>query len=98
MTLGFVLILALMPVLILGYLYVTADMKKPVGMQPRSGVEVVVSDSMRVFADDTLRHNRPGLWEVKLCGTPFERGEGYGKLTQDLIYHQERHSSSSCGE
>ncbi|MBO7432565.1 MAG: choloylglycine hydrolase [Salinivirgaceae bacterium] len=89
-TLGFVLILALMPVLILGYLYVTADMKKPVGMQPRSGVEVVVSDSMRVFADDTLRHNRPGLWEVKLCGTPFERGEGYGKLTQDLIYHQEK--------
>ena len=89
-TLGFVLILALMPVLILGYLYVTADMKKPVGMQPRAGVEVVVADSMRVFADDTLRHNRPGLWEVKLCGTPFERGEGYGKLTQDLIYHQEK--------
>ncbi len=90
MTLGLVLILALMPVLILGYLYVTADMKKPVGMQPRTGVEVMVADSMRVFADDTLRHNRPGLWEVKLCGTPFERGEGYGKLTQDLIYHQEK--------
>ena len=89
-TLGLVLILALMPVLILGYLYVTADMKKPVGMQPRTGVEVMVADSMRVFADDTLRHNRPGLWEVKLCGTPFERGEGYGKLTQDLIYHQEK--------
>lgn len=89
-TLGLVLILALMPVLILGYLYVTADMKKPVGMQPRTGVEVMVADSMRVFADDTLRHNRPGLWEVKLCGMPFERGEGYGKLTQDLIYHQEK--------
>lgn len=88
--LGFMLIIVLMPVLILGYLSITADMKKPVGLQPRIGVEVAETDGIRIFADDTLRLNRPGLWEVKLCGTPFNRGEGYGKLAKDLLYEQEK--------
>jgi len=86
----FVLIVALMPVLILLYLYLTSDMKKPVGLQPRTEFEVVEKDGYRIFADDTLRLGRHGLWEVKLCGTPFNRGEGYGKLAQELIYQQEK--------
>ncbi len=79
-----------MPVLILLYLYLTSDMKKPVGLQPRAEFSVIDTNGYRIFADDTLRLGSNGLWEVKLCGTPFNRGEGYGRLAKDLIYEQEQ--------
>lgn len=87
---GFVLILVLIPVIMLAYLYFTADMKKPVGFEPRNGQVAVSDDGVRAYGDDTLRLGNSGWWEVKLCGNAFERGEAYGKLAQDIIYQQEQ--------
>lgn len=87
---GFMLILVLMPVIMLAYLYFTADMKKPVGFEPRNGQVLVGDDGVRAYGDDTLRLGNSGWWEVKLCGSAFERGEAYGKLAQDILYQQEK--------
>ncbi len=89
-TMGMLVLLALIPVIIIAYLYSTADFKKPVGLTP-SGMQVAtIGDSLRVCGPDTLRLSRSGLWEVKLCGEAFNRGEAYGKLAQDLLYQQEQ--------
>lgn len=87
---GLLVLLALIPVIIVAYLYFTADFKKPTGFEP-SGVQVEkIGDNLRVCGPDTLRLSGSGLWEVKLCGGAFERGEAYGKLAQDLLYEQEQ--------
>ncbi len=87
---GFMLILVLIPVIMLAYLYFTADMKKPVGFEPRNGQVVVSDDGVSAYGNDTLRLGQSGWWEAKLCGGAFERGEAYGKLAQDIIYRQEQ--------
>lgn len=83
-------LLALIPIIIFAYLYYTVDLKKPVGFEPSGQQVTVVNDSLRVCGPDTLRLSRSGLWEVKLCGDAFERGEAYGKLAEDLLYQQEQ--------
>ena len=87
---GLVVVIALIPVIILAYLYITSDFKKPVGYEPVNMQVAEISDSLRAYGDDTLRLSRSGLWEIKIGGNAFERGEAYGKLTQDLLYQQEQ--------
>lgn len=87
---GLIVAIALIPVIIFAYLYVTADFKKPVGFAPADMQITRIGDSLRVYGNDTLRLSRSGLWEMRVGGTPFERGEAYGKLTQDLLYQQEQ--------
>lgn len=69
-------------------LYFSADLKEP-GFSPSAG-EAVVSDSLRLWKDNALRLNDAGVWEMKISGSPFERGEAIGKLAPDLLYHQEK--------
>lgn len=88
--LGLVVVIALIPVIILAYLYMTADFKKPVGYEPVNMQVAKIGDSLRAYGDDTLRLSRSGLWEIKIGGNAFKRGEAYGKLTQDLLYQQEQ--------
>ena len=87
---GLVVVIALIPVIILAYLYITSDFKKPVGYEPVDMQVAEISDSLRAYGDDTLRLSRSGLWEIKIGGSAFKRGEAYGKLTQDLLYQQEQ--------
>ena len=87
---GLVVVLALIPVIIFAYLYMTADFKKPVDCTPSDMQITKVGDSLRVYGNNTLRLSQSGLWEMKIDGEAFERGEAYGKLTQDLLYQQEQ--------
>ena len=87
---GLILAVALILLIIFAYLYLTADFKKPVGFEPGGKQIVKISDSLRACGTDTLRLSQSGLWEMKIGGSPFERGETYGKLAQDLLYEQEQ--------
>lgn len=85
-----ILAVALIPFIAFVYLYLTADFKKPVGFEPVDRQIEKIGDSLRTYGADTLRLGRSGLWEMKIGGSPFERGEAYGKLAQDLLYEQEQ--------
>lgn len=51
---------------------------------------VVYHEGYRQLSNNFLRQNDSGLWEMYLEGSPFERGVAYGKLTEDLLYYQEK--------
>lgn len=82
---------ALLAVLIgsICYLYLSADMLTPQHTFASSG-EVIKSDSLRQYNGNYLRHSTSGLWELKVSGDAFERGEAIGKLSSDLLYYQEK--------
>jgi hypothetical protein len=48
------------------------------------------SDSLRTYGPNWLQLNESGLWEMKLEGEAFERGVAFGKLSEDLLYYQEK--------
>lgn len=70
-------------------LYFSADMQTPHHTFSATA-QVVTTDSLRTYAGNYLRHSTSGLWEMKVHGDAFERGEAIGKLSQDLLYHQEK--------
>lgn len=75
----------------IGYLYFSADMKTP-------QYDRVLTDTVRYkdtldtryYADCCLRHSNSGLWEMFVSGNSILRGEAIGKLSPDLLYHQEK--------
>lgn len=76
-------------VLFVAVLYFSADMLTP-EYTPRAAGEVARTDSLRQYEGNYLRHSNSGLWELKVSGNPFQRGEAIGKLSPDLLYHQEK--------
>lgn len=87
---GLLVLLALIPIIIFAYLYFTVDLKKPVGFAASNLQVEEPGGNLRVCGPDTLRLSGSGLWEAKLCGGAFERGEAYGKLAKDILYEQEQ--------
>ncbi len=83
------LALSLCIVLFCMILHASADFAEP-EYTPSEGEAVVVSDSLRRWNDSAVRLNADGLWEMKVSGTPFERGEAIGKLVPDLVRNQEK--------
>ncbi len=83
-------IAVLIPVLLIAWLYSTANLQKPIGLEPTNRQLTIISDSLRACGTDTLHLSRDGWWEIKLGGQAFERGESFGKLTQDILYQQEK--------
>ena len=75
--------------LFIGYLYYSADMLTPHYVST-STEQVVTTDSLREYRGNFLRHSKSGLWELKVHGNAFERGEAIGKLSSDLLYYQEK--------
>ncbi len=73
----------------LSYLYFTADMKQPKGGTVPDW-QVVDNGQYRQWGDSHLRQSESGLWELKISGTPFDRGVAIGKLTDSLLYFQEK--------
>lgn len=76
-----------------GYLYFSADMLEPEHAPVASTEQVVCTDSLhnlRSYAGNYLRHSESGLWELWVKGDGFTRGEAIGKLSADLLYHQEK--------
>lgn len=73
-------------------LYWTADLKEPQcsfeGMPDPSSA--LLSDSLRTYGDNWLRHSSSELWEMKVCGSAAERGYAIGIMAPDLLYYQEK--------
>ncbi len=48
------------------------------------------SAGVRRFGPNVLHRSASGLWELKVTGKAFERGYAIGKLSEDLLYYQEK--------
>lgn len=87
-------LLSLIVVFIVGisYLYFSADMQTPKCEPTMTIDKVMYADSLnlRYYAGNYLRHSDSGLWELFVKGPAFRRGEAIGKLSSDLLYHQEK--------
>ena len=70
-------------------LHATADLGEP-EFVPSQVPVVQVNDSLRRWGSSSLRIDPDGLYEMRVCGGPFERGEAIGKLGADLLYLQEK--------
>lgn len=84
-----ILAVALGLVAVCVWLHATADLAEP-DFSPSEECAVRISDSLRVYGDNSLRLNADGLWVMKVIGSAFERGEAIGKLSGDLLYLQEK--------
>lgn len=71
------------------WLHATADLGEP-EFVPSQVPVVQVNDSLRRWGSSSLRIDPEGLYEMRVCGGPFERGEAIGKLGEDLLYQQEK--------
>ncbi|SEA26516.1 Acyl-coenzyme A:6-aminopenicillanic acid acyl-transferase [Porphyromonadaceae bacterium NLAE-zl-C104] len=72
-------------------LYSSADMKQPdLSVSDLQELPLSIADSLRSYGDNTLVLNRQGLWELYVKGTPFERGVAIGRISEDLLYYQEK--------
>ena len=71
------------------WLHATADLGEP-EFVPSQVPVVQVNDSLRRWGSSSLRIDLDGLYEMRVCGGPFERGEAIGKLGEDLLYQQEK--------
>jgi isopenicillin-N N-acyltransferase-like protein len=66
-----------------------ADPPRPVSMESLN-LKVSEPDSgLYVIGNNWFRKSESGLYELYVEGEPFERGVIIGKLTQDLVQHQE---------
>ena len=86
---GIPLALIAIAVLACVWLHATADLGEP-EFAPSQVPVVQVNDSLRRWGLSSLRIDPDGLYEMRVCGGPFERGEAIGKLGEDLLYHQEK--------
>lgn len=73
----------------LGYLYHSANMKTP-HHSFSDTCTLTQTDSLRVYKNNWLRHNEDGLWELYMEGNDYERGYAAGKLSEALLYYQEK--------
>lgn len=71
------------------WLHATADLGEP-EFVPSQVPVVQVNESLRRWGSSSLRIDPDGLYEMRVCGGPFERGEAIGKLGEDLLYRQEK--------
>ena len=72
-------------------LYSSADMKQPdLSISDLSELPLSITDSLRSYGDNTLILNKQGLWELYVEGSPFERGVAIGRLSEELLYYQEK--------
>lgn len=72
-------------------LYSSADMKQPdLSISDLSELPLSITDSLCSYGDNTLILNKQGLWELYVEGSPFERGVAIGRLSEELLYYQEK--------
>lgn len=82
-------VIVIIPVLIMFWLYISADMGEPkIVIDPSRYVTVRHADTLKC-EDSYLRHDSCGLWEMYITGSGQERGAKQGALTQDLMQYQE---------
>ena len=103
---GYILLLLIIVLIAgISYLYSSADMMQPkhepdiiltevpyadtIAMIP---AKVLYNDTLdlRYYAGNFLRHSESGLWELFVRGDALQRGDAIGKLSADLLHHQEK--------
>lgn len=99
------LLLVILLVAGVSYLYFSADMMTPPKEPDIIMVKVPYADTtalvpagvthndtldLRYYADNFMRHSESGLWELFVRGDALERGDAIGKLSADLLHHQEK--------
>ncbi len=70
--------------------YFSADMKQPDIRVDTAHYPVVRHGGYTQSGGNLLRQSEGGLWEVWVQGSPVERGVTLGRMTQGLLYYQER--------
>lgn len=71
-------------------LYLAADMKQPQVAVDLDDYPVVVHEGYKECRGNMLRRSESGLWETYLHGGALERGTALGRMSEDLLYFQER--------
>ncbi|WP_279141511.1 C45 family autoproteolytic acyltransferase/hydolase [Bacteroides acidifaciens] len=104
-TSGILLLLVIVLIGGISYLYFSADMMTPPKEPDIIMVKVPYADTtalvpaevlykdtldLRYYADNFMRHSESGLWELFVRGDALERGDAIGKLSADLLHHQEK--------
>lgn len=86
-----IIILLVLSVFIVGcYLYYSSDYLPPDLKINKNSYKIYqYSDSIRYCGDNMLLRNKYGLWEVKISGSPLQRGAAYGAMCKDLMEYQE---------
>lgn len=80
-------------ILLLGtltYLYLSADTCKPTISEEIPNYELISEPDYRQWGDNYLRKSETGLWELKVSGSDYNRGVAIGKMSEDLLYYQEK--------
>jgi hypothetical protein len=70
--------------------YFSADMKQPDVDAESLGGSVALHDGMAESGRSMLRRSEAGLWEAWVQGAPLDRGAALGRLTEELLYYQEK--------
>jgi hypothetical protein len=70
-------------------LYISADMGQPTVKVNLSDYKVADS-GYKACRGSYLQYNKNGLWEAYLSGNPIERGVAFGRLSESLLYFQEK--------
>ncbi len=70
--------------------YFSADMRQPDVAIDTLDMPVVRHEGWTESRAGLFRRSDSGLWEVRLHGAPFERGVALGRMTDSLLYYQEK--------
>lgn len=71
-------------------LYLSADMGTPEVSVNLNAYPVSDTNGVRTCKGSYLRQSESGLWEAYLQGDPLSRGVSMGRLSQDLLFYQEK--------
>lgn len=72
-------------------LYYSADMKQPVVAPERLPDYMLEKGyTLRKYGPNRMQLNQYGLWELSVEGDALERGFAAGRLSEDLLYYQEK--------
>jgi hypothetical protein len=70
--------------------YFSADMKQPDIRVDTLDYRVAIHDGWKESRGNMFRSSDSGLWEAYLHGKALERGAALGRMTEDLLYYQEK--------
>ncbi len=70
--------------------YHSADMRQPALTVDTSEWPVTLHEGWTESRGSMLRRSDTGLWEVFVTGAPLDRGVALGRMTEDLLYYQEK--------
>lgn len=89
---------ALLFILFLASCKSAKDIPKLEGFNSNIGDRIEIEKDFYSLGANKLRKNKQGLWELYLEGDPLERGLTNGKLTQELIFKQEKAFTNKIGD